>query len=398
MAFPTLAVSVAFSTLPGAVTPTWTDVTSYVRAIKIKRGRAYESEEFSAGSCSVLLSNADRRFDPTYTSGPYYSGGATYVLPMREVKVVATYSAVDYPLFRGFADGWLMEWPGMVDATTKLTTTDGFKVLSRNKITESYAAQATGARLAAILDDISWHASLRDIDTGNTSLQAADYAKNTALEAITHAVQSEFGSFFFDASGRLRFIERRAIYTDSVYNTSQATFGDAVGELPYTDIKISYDDEQIVNDVSVTAFDGDEQTATDATSTGAYLIHSKDLPELLIASDNEALSGAEYLVFRGKDPKVRIERLDVMPQDAVALWPVVLGHELRTRWTVKRRPQNIGSAISQEVHLEGITHDIDLQDRIWNCSFNLSLADSNQYWILGDATYGVLNSTTRLGF
>jgi len=65
---PTFVTEVAFTTAPLA-TPTWVDISAYVRhieGISITRGRPNESSTFAAGQVSLLLNNNDRRFDPLH--------------------------------------------------------------------------------------------------------------------------------------------------------------------------------------------------------------------------------------------------------------------------------------------------------------------------------------------
>ena len=105
MAFPTTNVYIAFNDGPYEPSPTWTNVTTYVRQINIQRGRTDELSDFESGNATVVLDNRDRRFDPFYTSGPYYGTG-TSVVPRRQIKIEAVVSAVTYPVFRGFIEGW----------------------------------------------------------------------------------------------------------------------------------------------------------------------------------------------------------------------------------------------------------------------------------------------------
>ena len=105
MGFPTTNVYIAFNDGPYVASPTWTEVTSYVRQINIQRGRTDELSDFESGNATVVLDNRDRRFDPFYTSGPYYGTG-TSLVPRRQIKIEATVSSVVYPVFRGFIEGW----------------------------------------------------------------------------------------------------------------------------------------------------------------------------------------------------------------------------------------------------------------------------------------------------
>lgn len=146
MAFPTITLEVAFTTNPGA-TPSWTDISAYLEgAMAIHRGRSQESEAFRAGTLELTLQNEDRRFDPSYTSSPYYPN----VVPMRRVRARAVYSAVTYDLFNGYVDGWdqLYEHPGV--AHCRLTATDALKVLANVELAASaYAAEVLADSPAA---------------------------------------------------------------------------------------------------------------------------------------------------------------------------------------------------------------------------------------------------------
>jgi len=100
--FPTTQVYIAFNDGPYVASPTWTEVTTYVRQINTQRGRQDEQSNFESGNATVVLDNRSRIFDPFYTSGTYYGK----LLPRRQIKIEATISSVVYPVFRGFIEGW----------------------------------------------------------------------------------------------------------------------------------------------------------------------------------------------------------------------------------------------------------------------------------------------------
>lgn len=102
MPYPTAIVEVAFPDGPYGAYPTWTAITSYVREITVRRGRASEVENFEAGTATLVLDNRDRRFDPFYTSGPYYGN----LLPRRQIRIRATNNGTTYDVFRGYVNGW----------------------------------------------------------------------------------------------------------------------------------------------------------------------------------------------------------------------------------------------------------------------------------------------------
>lgn len=123
----TCKVSIAFADGPLVVSPTWTDVTAYVRSVRTNRGRNNELDDFQAGTATVVLENVDRRFDPDYSSGAYYPN----VKVRRQIKIEGVYSAVTYPIFRGVVQSWGQDWPvHNRDATCMVQAVDLFGILA----------------------------------------------------------------------------------------------------------------------------------------------------------------------------------------------------------------------------------------------------------------------------
>lgn len=129
-------VEIGFSTSAGSGTVpinstlasiTWTDVSAYVRSVSTNRGRSTELDSFQAGSASITLSNADRRFDPEHASGPYFGS----LTPLRPIRIRAQYGAgATTNLFFGWIDQWPQSYNNPTDATVTITASDGFKVLN----------------------------------------------------------------------------------------------------------------------------------------------------------------------------------------------------------------------------------------------------------------------------
>jgi len=115
MAYPLAVVEVAFNDGPYVVSPTWTDITSYVYDMEIVRGRDDDWSEFY-GSATITLNNRARTFDPFYTSGTYYGK----LTPRRQIRIRATHGGTTYDVFRGFISGWPPAW---TDAGTNSTVT-----------------------------------------------------------------------------------------------------------------------------------------------------------------------------------------------------------------------------------------------------------------------------------
>lgn len=139
--FPDLVVQFGFDAGPSTplAETSWTNIPlSYIRGISTNRGRSVETDDFQAGTCDLVLSNALRTFDPDYTSGPYYGK----LLPLRRVRVLANYAGTTYPLFNGFTpDEWPQEYDGSNhDSTVTLRCVDGFFVLNQAETPASVLA------------------------------------------------------------------------------------------------------------------------------------------------------------------------------------------------------------------------------------------------------------------
>ncbi len=135
MASPTLKVEIAFVSDPLDTTPTWTDVSIYVRrspGLVISRGRQSELDQFSAGYCKLTLSNRDRRFDPSHAAGPNFGN----LLPGKPIRITATWSAVDYTMFTGWVTGWPQDFlsPHGRDATVTIEAFDALAWLATSDL------------------------------------------------------------------------------------------------------------------------------------------------------------------------------------------------------------------------------------------------------------------------
>jgi len=131
MAYPVPIVEIAFDDGPYVVSPTWTDVTAYCRGFDTSRGVPDDWTFQADGSASVVLSNRDRRFDPFYTSGPYYGK----LLPRRQIRIRATSGATTYDVFRGFIAGWPPEWTEAgKDSTVTLSCFDALQLLGSSSL------------------------------------------------------------------------------------------------------------------------------------------------------------------------------------------------------------------------------------------------------------------------
>lgn len=397
-----VVAEIAFATDPGDV-PVWTDVSDRVRGFSTRRGRQHELDRYQAGTGIVLLDNRDRALDPTNEDSPYYPG----VLPTRRVRLACAVSeesglidafggtidsygsvliddavgvlSIAYPILTGFADGFPQSYPDTgADQVVSLSLMDGFEVLALATVGGTFPEQRTDERVEALLDEAEWPAADRDIETGQSDIQEALLAQSTALANLQIAEATENGRLFITKEGLVRFIDRHTPLLDSA---SLATFGDAPGELPYSDLVLEYGDTNIWNRVRVAREGGTTQQADDAASQARHFRRTLTV-DTLITTDNEAADAAAWLLNKYRDPQIRAEELVVNPLADPDLWPVILSLELGDRVTVRKRPLGGGATIERDVTLEGIDWRYDLQSFEWRA--RLAPADVADVWAVWD--------------
>lgn len=370
-------------------TPTWVNLSTRARGFSTRRGRQFELDRMQTGTASCTLANQDRALDPNNAAGPYYPN----VVPVRKFKIEATWNSVTYPVFIGYVEDWPQTWQqsGKV-AEVSVPIVDGFAPLGYAALTASYPAQLTSARIGAVLNDTAWSATDRTLGAGHVTLQASVLNSTFALEHLQSVVDSEAGYLFMGKNGNVTFIARLA-----TSSTILATFGDGGGaELPYSDLTLAT--SPILNDVRLTAAGGVEQISADTTSQARYFKRSR-VEGGYLTSDLDVLSVVDFMIFKYKDPHVRVTSILLDPQRSpTALWPIALGLEIGDHVIVKRRPPGGGAVISQESVVEGIEHlasPYRWQTRLW-----LSAADtviSSLFMILDSATAGRADVNT-VGF
>ena len=372
------------------------DISDWVQQFTTRRGsNRVEGPvvRYEAGTSSTTLDNRDRRFDPTNLDGPYVAAEVSQITPMRVVRHRATWDGVTYPLWRGSADSWLLGYnSALTVGTVELSATDGFKVL------ESYDREAdapigsgedSGARVTRILNSVDWETLDRMVNVGDTLLQATTL-EDTALSELQSVVETEIGEGYIDAQGRYVFRNRTAVFEDTRSNTSQATFGDGDGELPYDDVTIEYDDEQLFNLVRITREGGSTQTQQDTISQAQYLVHVYDRSGLLMQDDAAADDYAGYILAQSRDPELRFATITINPRrDPDNLFPQVLGREIGDRITVRLRPPGGGDMIEREVWIRGIQHAATPSS--WQTVWTLQSAVEGQFLVLDHTTLGKLD-------
>ena len=365
------------------------EITSLVERVSIRRGRNRITSKFEPGTADVVLYDQNGDWNPSNTSGAYYPN----LLPLRQVIIQATYASSTYYLFAGFIQSYDTGfWQGNEDVSrVTLRCVDGFRLLAGalvTTVTGATAGQDSGTRVNKILDQIGFPLSLRNIDTGDSTLQADPGTSRNTLDALQQVENSEFGGIFLDAQGQVNFKNRTAMINTP--STAAWTFADNGTNISYTNAEVAFDDTTLLNSVTVTRVGGTAQTASDQNSIDKYFLHSGVRSDILVQTNTEALNQAKAILATRKDPEPRIDSIQINLYDDTNPNKPLSGidTELLDGVTVTKTMPG-SSSITQSSVVIGIHHDVT------KSSWKTTLFTSEPLlsgFVLGSSIDGILDS------
>ncbi len=339
------------------------DVSDIAIQVSIRRGRNRILNKFEAGTAVVVLADDNGDWSPANTSSPYYGK----LLPLRKIRIYADYDdggGTDrYYLYSGYITSYNSTYGLGVDETSKITLqcVDGFRLLNGigiSTVAGANSPQLSGARLNTLLDVVSFPSSQRNIDSGNSTLQADPGTSGRDLLGAVQLVESsEFGGFFLSAEGNATFLSRDTISQKA--DETPTVFADDGTGITYQQIEFANDDTLLVNDVTVTRLNGTSQNTFDQTSIDTYFLHSGKRDGILVQTDAEALDQAQTLLVARKDTTDRIDSMTLNLLDSSAPTKIVAGLNLEIFDLVNvTKTVPGGSTITKELFVQGMQHDI----------------------------------------
>jgi hypothetical protein len=369
------------------------DVSNQVQAVSIQRGRNANADQFQAGTASIRIADINGDFNPENLSSPY----AGLLLPLRKVTITATdnNTGLVYPLFAGYITGYNFTQAQVVGEVsyTTLSAVDGFRLLNMGTVSTvagATAGQLSGARVTKILDAVAWPNSMRDIDTGQTTLQVDPGTTRTALNALITVETSEYGAIYMDPSGNVVF-QDRALTSSSIAGTPTVFADDGTG-LEYANVRWVLDDSLVYNKASITATGLATQTALNQDSIDKYFLHSYNKGDLLMQTTAEALNYAQAYVASRQETTVRCDSvtlLDLNTPGYDAGIVAALELDYFDPITVKStQPNSVGtSTLNKTLQIFGVSYNIT--PTRWSTTF-VTLEPIIESFIIGNANYGQL--------
>jgi hypothetical protein len=374
------------------------DISNMVMACSTRRGRNRILTNFEAGSATVTLNDPNSYFNPQNAAGPYYGK----LIPLRKIRIYAETTVnsqvVQVNLFSGYITSYDTGFnTGVYDTSTVvLQCVDGFRLLNNvstgvSPIPGATVGQLSGARVDTILDFAGFPTSMRTTDVGNSTMQVDPGGLRSVLAAIQTIEQSEFGAFFMQRSGETLFLDRtsvseRADGTPRVYDDLGLPTA-----FPYSNVDFAFDDQLILNDVTVTALGLTPQTVTDQDSIDRFFTKAGSRSDILVQTNAEALDQAETLLAARKDASLRIDSIDLNLYASISELNTLvnLSSDIYNLILVEKNMSG-GSSIVRELFIQGVQHDVTPDS--WTTKL-LTAEPLIQAFILDSTNQGILGNT-----
>ena len=371
--------------------------------ISVFRGRRDIGDQFTAGTMSFDLNDTFTGgiFNPFDTLSPYFNTDEAVpgLAPMR--KVVLTREGEE--LFNGYIVDYSYNFNlGGLD-TVSVSCADDFYLLSQTYLNEfNVTEQLASARLVALLALPEVNAfqlpGEQNIATSTITLGgAAAYTvtNGTSVAAYTAKInESVQGRIFIARDGTFTFQDR----IGNTLSASSADFHDDGTAIPFDNVGISFEANQVINRASVThAGATSPEIAEDLTSQATYFIQTTAIGDALVHNDTAALALANYLLVGQPEARyTNVSTLFASLTDAQRDTVAVL--EIGNTVTIEKSfsSGNTITSLAQELAIEGIQHEIDLSTghRITLFTSPTTLVYE---LILDDAVYGTIDTENVLG-
>jgi hypothetical protein len=371
--------------------------------ISVFRGRRDIGDQFTAGTMSFDLNDTFTGgiFNPFDTQSPYYDTAQAVpgLAPMRKVIL----SREGEQLFNGYIVDYNYNFNlGGLD-TVSVSCADDFYLLSQTYMDEfNVSEELANVRIEAVLDLPEVNAfqlpGQRNLETstillGGASAYTVPYGTSVAayMAKINESVQ---GRIFIARDGVFTFQDR----IGDTLSASVADFHDDSTAIPYDNVGISFEANEVVNRAAVQhAGASGPEIAEDLASQATYFIQTTAISDALVHNDTAALDLANYLLVGQPEARyTNVSTLFASLTDAQRDTVAVL--EIGNTVTIEKSFSSGLSitSLAQELAIEGIQHQIDLSTghRITLFTSPTTLVFE---LILDDLVYGTIDTENVLG-
>jgi hypothetical protein len=369
----------------------------YAKNVSVTRGRREIGDQFSAGTMTFTLDDtlANGILNPLYSSSPFVDPAGQFTLaPLRRVSLGRYDSTNTFiALFVGQIVNYDYSYELGGNNTVTVYCADDFYLLAQTSLAEfNVSEELSSDRLSAVLDlpEVAYPALSRNINTGTQTLGgAAAYTvpEGTNVKAyIDQIQQAEQGRVFMSRTGSINFDPR----IGNTLSGSVADFHDDGTNIPYNNLGITYNADQIVNRASIQHLGASNpEVADDLASQTKYLIQTVSITNSLLHNDTAAADLANYLLVGEPDATYTAVQTDYLmltdaQREALAL--VDIGDTITITNTLT------GGEVAQELSVEGVEHRLDFVTG-HRVTFYTAPTVIVFEFVLDDAIYGILDIT-----
>ena len=373
----------------------------YSKSISVNRGRREIGDQFSAGTMTFSLDDslAGGILNPLYSSSPFVDPAGQFTLaPLRRVsfgRYDSTNTFVE--LFAGQIVNYDYSYELGGNNTVMVYCADDFYLLAQTSLAEfNVTEELSSARLSAVLDlpEVAYPVASRNINTGTQTLGGASaytVAEGTNVKAYIDQIQTaEQGRIFMARNGVLNFDPR----IGNTISGSVADFHDDGTQIPYNNLAITYNADQIVNRASVQHLGATSpEVADDLASQTKYLIQTVSITDSLLHNDAAAATLASYLLVGEPEATftgVQTDYLMLTTAQRETLALVDIGDTITITNTLT------GGQVAQELSVEGVEHRLDFVSG-HRVTYYTAPTVIVYELILDNPTYGTLDALNVLG-
>lgn len=389
------AAHIAYSRsgIPAVTSPTplfWTR-DNEVESIWIQGGTGYAA--FAPGTGSDLVSTINVCDGNVHSIGVVWDGSDAYL--------VVDGTSVGSTVATGIKTNTI--WVGQDTEASGTSGISHVALFSGPSLVTVAQMQAIGAavgntgtshsliqRLAAI----AGAPSNGSMSSGLTTVNLPDVTGSTIADVLTSIGAAEVGRVFCNESGQIDFINRAVAPAKTSADITIALSSTA---LVTAETTVEGDMADVVNYAAGRANreDATDQVVLDTASIVTSRHGKYPRAETYwVSTDDEARDRAGWLVGNHKQPSARISRLKLdyltaTSGQVTACYVTGFGQRIAiTGW-----PTQAPAALS-DLEVQGWTEVIGRDE--WSMTLNTTSWSLNAAWILNDATYSVLDSTTKL--
>jgi hypothetical protein len=270
------------------------------------------------------------------------------------------------------------------------------RIADRHLAMTGWAGELTGSRFQRLARLAGLPSGLISVasSAGGSTMGAQPVGGKTLTTALSEVAVTEQGKVVTDLDGLLRFAGR-----DVRIDPPQVVVLDARTDILNDFDGLPVNDEGLLNDVTVTRVNGATQRAVNQASVDEYGAISDSI-EAYLEDDEQARSLAEWLANKDAEPQLRAPVVKVSMGNLASKSPgkvaAVMALEIGQRITLSYLPDGLpGTTLS--VFVEGISDEWGKNDWVRTITTS-SLLRNGAVWVLGDPIFGVLGSTTILGY